>query len=178
MDYFHETIKVPDQFLAWVYLQSENCITDVKKHWHRSLEISYIIKGSCLFEINGHELEAHPHDILLINSCDIHGCHTNYHSESEMLSIIFPYSFLMAVFPTFNNYRYIVEPSSDAYNKLESAFAEIYPIFRNRSQLPLYQLPNVKPQNSFLILSNHRSILNAAQKLSTILITIIWNHFH
>ena len=140
MDYFHETIKVPDQFLAWVYLQSENCITDVKKHWHRSLEISYIIKGSCLFEINGHELEAHPHDILLINSCDIHGCHTNYHSESEMLSIIFPYSFLMAVFPTFNNYRYIVEPSSDAYNKLESAFAEIYPIFRNRSQLPLYQL--------------------------------------
>ena len=116
MDYFHETIKVPEQFLAWVYLQSENCITDVKKHWHRSLEISYIIKGSCLFEINGHELEAHPHDILLINSCDIHGCHTNYHSESEMLSIIFPYSFLMAVFPTFNNYRYIVEPSSDAYN--------------------------------------------------------------
>ena len=109
MDYFHETIKVPEQFLAWVYLQSENCITDVKKHWHRSLEISYIIKGSCLFEINGHELEAHPHDILLINSCDIHGCHTNYHSESEMLSIIFPYSFLMAVFPTFNNYRYIVE---------------------------------------------------------------------
>ena len=88
MDYFHETIKVPEQFLAWVYLQSENCITDVKKHWHRSLEISYIIKGSCLFEINGHELEAHPHDILLINSCDIHGCHTNYHSESEMLSII------------------------------------------------------------------------------------------
>lgn len=68
MDYFHETIKVPEQFLAWVYLQSENCITDVKKHWHRSLEISYIIKGSCLFEINGHELEAHPHDILLINS--------------------------------------------------------------------------------------------------------------
>lgn len=108
MDYFHETIKVPEQFLAWVYLQSENCITDVKKHWHRSLEISYIIKGSCLFEINGHELEAHPHDIMLINSCDIHGCHTNYHSESEMLSIIFPYSFLMAVFPTFNNYRYIV----------------------------------------------------------------------
>ena len=51
MDYFHETIKVPEQFLAWVYLQSENCITDVKKHWHRSLEISYIIKGSCLFEI-------------------------------------------------------------------------------------------------------------------------------
>lgn len=30
MDYFHETIKVPEQFLAWVYLQSENCITDVR----------------------------------------------------------------------------------------------------------------------------------------------------
>lgn len=37
MDYFHETIKVPEQFLAWVYLQSENCITVVKKHWHQEV---------------------------------------------------------------------------------------------------------------------------------------------
>lgn len=140
MDYFHETIKVPDQFLAWIYLQSENNITTVKKHWHRSLELSYIIKGCCLFEINGHEFEATAGDIILINSCDVHECRTNYHCESEMISIIFPYSFLKAVFPAFNDYRYIIQTSSDALYRMKKEFEEIFPVFCGREKNPLYPL--------------------------------------
>lgn len=140
MDYFHETIKVPDQFLAWIYLQSENRNTNVKKHWHRSIELSYIIKGNCLFEINGHEFEAAAGDIILINSCDVHGCRTNYRGESEMISVIFPYSFLKAVFPSFNDYRYIIRSSSDAFFRLKKEFEEIVPVFCGRNKNPLYPL--------------------------------------
>ena len=45
MDYFHEIIKVPSEFLAWIYLISENHVTSVAKHWHRSLEITYILEN-------------------------------------------------------------------------------------------------------------------------------------
>lgn len=140
MDYFHETIKVPDQFLAWLYLQSENHITTVKKHWHRSIELSYIIKGNCRFEINGHEIIANAGDIILINSCDIHGCETNFHSESEMLCVIFPYSFLKAVFPSFNDYRYSIPLYSDSYDRLQKEFEEIFSVFLDKHNNPLYPL--------------------------------------
>lgn len=140
MDYFHETIKVPDQFLAWIYLQSENNITLVKKHWHRSIELSYIIKGSCFFEVNGRAFQVNAGNIVLINSCDVHGCQTNYQSESEMLSVIFPYSFLKTVFPSFNDYRYIVMPDSDACLRLQKEFEEIYPVFCTKNENPLYPL--------------------------------------
>ncbi len=140
MDYFHETIKVPDQFLAWIYLQSENNITDVKSHWHRSLELSCIIEGSCLFRINGKTAAASAGDIVLINSCDIHACQANYQSQSEMISIIFPYSFLKAVFPSFNDYRYQIDRSGTAFERLKKEFSEVYPVFVNRQENPLYQL--------------------------------------
>lgn len=140
MDYFHETIKVPDQFLAWIYLQSENHINTVKKHWHRSIELSYMIKGSCLFEVNGRAFRANAGDIILINSCDVHGCQANYQSESDMISIIFPYSFLKAVFPAFNDYRYMIKSDSDAFRRLRKEFEEICPIFRTRHENSLYPL--------------------------------------
>lgn len=140
MDAFHETIKVSDQFLAWIYLQSENGIENVQKHWHRSLELSYIISGACQYEINGHVFIARAGDILLINSCDIHGCQTNYKGPSEMVSIIFPYSFLKMVFPAFNDFRYSLTVGTDVYLALTAAFEEIYPIFKNRAENSLYQL--------------------------------------
>lgn len=140
MEYFHETIKVPKHLLAWVYLQSENNITEVKKHWHRSIEISYILHGTCLFEINGQTFEANQNDIIIINSCDVHGCQTNYHSQSEMISIIFPYDFLKNVFGTFNNYNYSIEPSSEYYQRILDEFKEVYTVFVNRESNPLYQL--------------------------------------
>ena len=140
LEYVHETIKVPDRFLAWIYLQSENHITQVAPHWHRSLELSYIIRGSCLYDINGHPFVASAGDIVLINSCDVHACETNYGGDSEMMSIIFPYEFLKATFPTFNDYRYMINPENEAYSYLREAFAEIYPIFCGRKSNPLYQI--------------------------------------
>lgn len=140
MEYAHETVKVPDQFLAWVYLQSENNITNVSKHWHRSIELSYIISGACQYEINGHGFIAEAYDIVLINSSDIHGCQTNYNGPSETISIIFPYSFLKSVFPSFNDFRYELDPKTDSYVQLKNAFEDVYPVFKHRNDIPLYQL--------------------------------------
>lgn len=139
-EYFHETIKVPDRFLAWIYLQSENGIEHVAPHWHRSLELAYIIRGACEYDINGHAFIAEAGDVILINSCDVHSCETNYHGESEMMSIIFPYEFLKATFPAFNDYRYSLIPDTEAFRYLQDAFAEIYPVFLDRAENPLYQI--------------------------------------
>lgn len=140
MDYFHETIRTPDRFLAWAYFQQENDIHNVKKHWHRSIEMSYVVKGSCLFNVNGEEFEAKKDDMVLINSCDVHGVLTNYLGESDMLCIIFPYSFLKAVYPEFVRYRYEPEAFPEACARLKQDFRDIIPVFKGREGNPLYQL--------------------------------------
>ena len=73
MEYPHETIKVPEKFLAWVYVHTENQIMEVDKHWHRSLELTYILWGDCLFDVGGRRFVAKAGDLVLINGGEVHG---------------------------------------------------------------------------------------------------------
>ena len=139
-EYVHETVRVPEQFLAWIYYQSENNITEVPLHWHRSMELSYILKGQVSYEVNGRRFIAREQDIVLVNSSDVHGCTTNYEGESEMICILFPYDFLKMNMPDFNDYRYEIRRGTEAYDYIREAFEEIHPIFRDRAQNPLYQI--------------------------------------
>lgn len=140
MDYFHEIIKVPDQFLAWIYLISENGVTYVAKHWHRSLEITYILEGDALYEINGYQFIAAPGDLILINSGDIHGCQMNYTQTTEAVSVIIPFPFLKEVFHNIEDIQFLTDQSKPGYKKLIQAFKDIYPIFKARKSNTFYQL--------------------------------------
>jgi AraC-like DNA-binding protein len=42
-------------------------------HWHSSIEIIYILKGSIWAAVNGQVFEARPRDMIFVNSGSIHG---------------------------------------------------------------------------------------------------------
>lgn len=140
MDYFHEIIKVPSEFLAWIYLISENHVTSVAKHWHRSLEITYILEGDALYDINGYQFIASSGDLILINSGDIHACQMNYTQKTEAVSVIIPFPFLKEVFHNIEDIRFLTDPNKPGYQTLVHAFIDIYPVFKERKSNTFYQL--------------------------------------
>lgn len=140
MDYNHETIKIPDKFLAWIYLHSENNITKVYKHWHRSLEMTMILSGNILYEINGRCFIPNPGDILLINSGDIHGCQITDVKPVDAISIIFPFEFLKQVCSNIENITFKLDSDSSGYRHLIEIFNKLYSVYINRIADPYYQL--------------------------------------
>lgn len=44
------------------------------KHWHRSIEIIYIVEGFQFTELRGKRIINKPNNMVIINSLDIHAC--------------------------------------------------------------------------------------------------------
>lgn len=141
MAYTHEIIKVSERLLAWFYLHSENRITFVPTHWHRSLEVTLILEGRYLYIVDGKRMMAEKGDILVINSGSLHSCRLDGEPDTDALSIIFPYDFLKGVCPQIDSVSFNLELGSEASRRdLERVIRRVYPIFKNRESKPFYQL--------------------------------------
>ncbi|MBT2290160.1 helix-turn-helix transcriptional regulator [Paenibacillus albidus] len=141
MEYMkHESIKVSDESLAWIYLHSENNITSVENHWHRSLEMTLVLKGDCLFNINGNPIIVRENELLLINGGDVHSCEMNYSMPSDALSIILPYSFMKQAYPQIETASFCLQDSSPHYHELAALFREALLVLESRNNNPHYQL--------------------------------------
>ncbi|WP_019910532.1 AraC family transcriptional regulator [Paenibacillus sp. HW567] len=140
MNYVHENIMVPDGFLAWIYLHSENKITSVEAHWHRSLELTLMLQGESIYHIDGNKTIFTEDEMILINSGVLHSCQVNEEMPYDALTIIFPFELLKAANPDIEKYAYSINTSSPEYAKLVALFKEIHPLFKKRSSQPYYQL--------------------------------------
>jgi AraC family transcriptional regulator, melibiose operon regulatory protein len=139
--YTHELIKVSERLLAWFYLHSENRITFVPTHWHRSLEVTLILKGRYLYIVDGKRIVAKKGDVLVINSGSLHSCGLDGEPDTDALSIIFPYDFLKGVCPQIDSVSFSLKLGSEvALRELKRAISRAFPIFKNRASKPFYQL--------------------------------------
>ncbi|MDR1654385.1 MAG: AraC family transcriptional regulator [Treponema sp.] len=57
-------------------------------HWHKEIEIVYLIKGRLVIYINGQAYDVHPGDIVIINSDLIHG-YQNKSPDTHYIEFIF-----------------------------------------------------------------------------------------
>ncbi len=74
LDYIEKkTHGTPDFPLAYYYVDETHPNYEMPFHWHRELEISYIISGSYTFYLNDDVITAHPGDVVFIESGVIHG---------------------------------------------------------------------------------------------------------
>lgn len=103
MRYRHEIIK-PDRELPVFYIfHNERTDSGVLAHWHKSLEISYTMSGKIsAFTIDGTVHETSAGDILVINSNEVHSIWDD-HNITKALSLIFPYAFIKAEIPDYDN---------------------------------------------------------------------------
>ncbi len=139
MPNFHEIIQVPDNALAWVYLFSENNITEVSQHWHDSFELTLIVKGAAPYAINGRHILAEAGDLLFINAGDMHSCSIEP-GNCEAVNIMFPRRFLAQFGKSDDMILFQLDKKCTAYPELVRSCENLYHIFAIRREDPYAQL--------------------------------------
>ncbi|RHO21194.1 helix-turn-helix transcriptional regulator [Amedibacterium intestinale] len=97
--------------------------TCIPPHWHRSIEFSYIRKGSAKLTIQNKTRMLHEGDFIFVNSAQIHQIASD-NLTSEVLLLIIPYDFLKKAIPSIDSLVF------DIYDKpYHPMFFEIFDFF-------------------------------------------------
>jgi xylan 1,4-beta-xylosidase len=98
-------------------------------HWHKEMELVFVLKGSITFEVKGKRHKLSEHDLLLINSYDMHSL-TIDEGENIILFMFLDPLYFDQYCPNFSDFYY--EPNSSMndrdnplYHKITSILAEI-----------------------------------------------------
>ena len=102
----YEIVTADDHLPGKVLLYEKpgrDCFTN--KHWHKNLEIDYIIRGRMWTNINGEDRDLYGGDYILINSETIHQtCGKEPEESVKYLVVLFSYNYIKSYFPDFDNY--------------------------------------------------------------------------
>lgn len=80
----------------------------IDKHWHKSLEINYVLEGDLIVDINGKSSVLQSKDFTVISEGDVHKTDGKFPDEHvKYIVIIYSYGFTKNYFPNFEYYRYI-----------------------------------------------------------------------
>ena len=103
----YELSTVDSNFPSRVVLfdkPGKDCYID--KHWHKSIEINYVIKGDLKITINGENKIVSDGDFAIANANDVHQTDGKYPNEHvKFLVIIFSSVFIKNYFPDYEKYR-------------------------------------------------------------------------
>ena len=86
-------------------------------HWHRSIEIKYILEGNLVSYIDGNIYESEPGEMILINSNIIHAERPKGTSRYILLQI--PIDFIRAFIPEIQHLRFVINNEIENYAKIE-----------------------------------------------------------
>lgn len=89
------------------------CFTN--KHWHKNLEIDYIIRGCMWTNLCGEDKDLYGGDYVLINSEAMHQtCGKNPDEPVKYLVVLFSYNYIKSYFPDFDRYEIDVDKNEHA----------------------------------------------------------------
>jgi AraC-like DNA-binding protein len=131
----HENVSPnPDVGVRFYYsVMSE--LDFVPLHWHRSLEIIYVIHGELLFSFNGYQSIITDGQFLAIPSGIIHSVQ-NKPNESYVLQI--PIDFIEQYLPNAEQTIFKLDKHSSEYDTITNIFLKLGQIYANKN--PGYQL--------------------------------------
>lgn len=90
-----------------------DCFTN--KHWHKNLEIDYIVRGCMWTNLCGEDKDLYDGDYILINSEAVHQtCGKAPDEPVKYLVILFSYNYIKSYFPDFDRYYIDVDKNEQA----------------------------------------------------------------
>ncbi|MBR2724126.1 MAG: helix-turn-helix transcriptional regulator [Ruminococcus sp.] len=114
--YKYEIVSADDNLPGKVILfdkPGSECYTN--KHWHKNIEIDYVLKGKLWVMANNEEMDVADGEYFVINNDDIHQtCGKNPDENVKYLVVLYSYNFIKAYFDDFENYSFNVEKSKEA----------------------------------------------------------------
>jgi len=109
MDFEHEIIS-SNQDISVKFQYVDDTGSMISKHWHRSLEIIYIMSGSLELNINGVDYNLSENDLIVINPLEIHSTTCKYGNTAVVLQI--PYQFCENYIDDIATTKFICNPAT------------------------------------------------------------------
>ncbi len=114
--YKYEIVSADDNLPGKVILFDKpgaECYTN--KHWHKNIEIDYVLNGKLWVMTNNEEGTISDGDYIVINNDDIHQtCGKNPEENVKYLVVLYSYNFIKAYFDDFESYSFNVEKNPTA----------------------------------------------------------------
>lgn len=102
----YEIVTADDNLPGKVMLYEKpgkECYTN--KHWHKNMEIDYIVRGCMWTNLGGEDKDLYDGDYILINSESVHQTCGKYPQEPvKYLVVLFSYNYIKSYFSDYDSY--------------------------------------------------------------------------
>lgn len=107
MDFTYELVKPEENLPVRIILHRTEEEIYVPRHWHDSVEISYVCQGRIdEIYIDGTTYTSEKGDIVVINSNAIHSFSVAQGKDRLALTVLIPYEFIKANYPDIDGYTF------------------------------------------------------------------------
>lgn len=114
--YKYEIVSADDNLPGKVILFNKpghECFTN--KHWHKNIEIDYVLKGNLWAMVNNEECVVSDGQYIVVNNDDIHQtCGKDPNQNVKYLVVLYSYNFIKAYFDDFESYSFDISKSEQA----------------------------------------------------------------
>ncbi len=109
------------------------CFTN--KHWHKNLEIDYVIKGKMWTMQNNVDRDISDGEYVVVNSESVHQTCGKFPEEKvKYLVVLFSYNYIKAYFKDFENYTLDVDKNEQAKQRIAQLLKAIVFEVENKSE--------------------------------------------
>lgn len=115
-DLYHEKVS-PSELTKVRFCTFTDSGINTPNHWHRSIEIRYMLEGRMVCYIDGNTYEMEPGRLLLVNSNVIHADRTK--GTSRYILVQIPLDFVRLFIPEIQHIRFIINDVEEQSDKLE-----------------------------------------------------------
>ncbi|MDO5123805.1 MAG: AraC family transcriptional regulator [Eubacteriales bacterium] len=125
--YKYEIVSADDNLPGKVFLfdkPGQECYTN--KHWHKNIEIDYVLKGDLWVNINGVDLTVSAGDYVVVNNDDIHQtCGKDPDKNVKYLVVLYSFNFIKAYFEEFEEYAFDMDMDKLAKTEIKAHLQNI-----------------------------------------------------
>lgn len=111
-------------------------------HWHQAIEINYTAHGTLThFNVMGKEYQTETGKIMVVNTGQLHYVDGQVGPEDKGVVILFPYSFVVGLFPQISQYKIVINDPQNftttqamKYRDLQATLAKLDLAFNSNDQ--------------------------------------------
>ena len=136
----YEIVTADDNLPGKVLLYEKpgkECYTN--KHWHKNLEIDFIIRGCMWTNLAGEDRDLYGGDYILINSEAVHQtCGKEPDETVKYLVVLFSYNYIKTYFPNYDHYSFDVNKNEQTRSRIRDLLKAI--VFEAENPSEFYKL--------------------------------------
>ena len=138
----YEIITADDHLPGKVTLYDKpgrDCYTN--KHWHKNLEIDYIVRGRMWTNLSGVDRDLFDGDYTLINPEAVHQtCGKDPEERVKYLVVLFSYSYIKSYFGEIDRYYFDVDQNEQARSRIRDLLKAIVFEVENPGELSTFKI--------------------------------------